>query len=189
MNSVFTITGLPGSGTTTIAKMLCKRLDLEYFSPGQYFRKLAEARGSGIERFWSQTTDRENIVVDKEQITKARKGRVVLDGRYSAILCYVNDVKALKIYLDASPEVRAERVKKREPEKSLDEIMETLKKREENEIKRGKNLYNSDFTNPLFYDMYINTDKMTPEQIFKLIMRKNNIFSGVKQLPAELLSF
>ena len=43
-NLVIAISGLPGSGSTTIAKLLAKNLSLEYFSPGQLFKDIASGK-------------------------------------------------------------------------------------------------------------------------------------------------
>jgi len=193
LGNVFTVSGLPGSGKSTVAHMLCKRFNLGYFSPGEYFRNIAEGKCIGIREYWATTTDADNVLVDKEQLAKARKGAkapkggVVLDGRYSGILCYQNGVEAFKIYLCADLEARAERVHKREPKKRVEEIMEEISLRQEREIDRGKKLYHADFTCPSFYDMCIDTTEMTPDQVVMLVTRSNNVAHGIRQLPEELM--
>ena len=46
-----TISGLPGSGTTTVAKLLAERLGYKLISAGDVFRKLAMERGMTLEEF------------------------------------------------------------------------------------------------------------------------------------------
>ena len=50
---IITISGKPGCGSTTTGKLLAKKLNLEFFSAGDYFKSHAE--GKSTERalkFW-----------------------------------------------------------------------------------------------------------------------------------------
>jgi len=49
--TIITISGLPGTGTTTIAKLLEKKLGLEYVYSGDIFRKMAEKYKMSLEEF------------------------------------------------------------------------------------------------------------------------------------------
>ncbi|MBU5688211.1 MAG: AAA family ATPase, partial [Candidatus Aenigmarchaeota archaeon] len=35
---VIAVSGLPGSGSSTLSKLLAEKLNLNYFSPGEYFK-------------------------------------------------------------------------------------------------------------------------------------------------------
>ena len=50
-NTVITISGVPGTGTTTIAKLLSKQLDLPLVYTGETFRKLAKEHKMNLEDF------------------------------------------------------------------------------------------------------------------------------------------
>ena len=49
--TIVTIGGLPGSGKTTVAKILAEKLRLEYVNAGDIFRNLAAKKGLTLEEF------------------------------------------------------------------------------------------------------------------------------------------
>ena len=49
--TTITISGPPGSGTTTISKLLSKRLKLPHVYAGEIFRKEAEKKGMTLSDF------------------------------------------------------------------------------------------------------------------------------------------
>ena len=48
---LITISGLPGSGKTTVARLVARALGLEHVYAGDLFRKQAEAEGLTLEEY------------------------------------------------------------------------------------------------------------------------------------------
>lgn len=153
---VIAISGLPGAGKSTYAKLIAKELNLRYFSAGQIFRKMAFERGISLEEFHKVAMRDENIdkAVDNLSIKEARRGGVVIDGHISGWI--LRDLAHLKIYFTAPLEVRAKRISIRD-NISLKEAKKSILKRERLNYERYKKIYNIDVRDLRIYDLVINT--------------------------------
>ncbi len=170
---VITIGGPPGSGTTTIAKAIASHFNLRYLSTGEIFRKVAEERGLSVLEL-DETAEKEvDLEVDRISKEEAAKGNIILESDLAA---WMNPQADVKIWLDASLETRAKRVfndeKKRTAESynSLDEVKDKLKKRFEADKRRYKNVYGIDLDDLSIYDLVINTENLTIEEVINKII-------------------
>jgi cytidylate kinase len=170
---VITIGGPPGSGTTTIAKMLAARLKLKYVYIGDIFRELAKRKDMSLAEFGNYAGGHPEIdrELDKRQLEIARAGHVILEGRVSGWVAAENEVEAFKIWLEATLSVRVDRCSERE-EKNRDEVEREIVEREESERSRYKDIYKFDIDDLSFYDIVVDTGPLTPEQITDLIVTK-----------------
>jgi len=184
---IITISGKAGSGKSTIAKLLSKKLNLKHYSTGDFMRQMAKEKGTSLlELSKIAETDRN---IDKELDKRQEKlgkeeDNFVIDGRLSA---YFIPKAKFKIFLDCNDEVRAERILKdaREEEKSDDKdgMLKKIKQREESERKRYKEYYGYDYHDKANYNLLIDTSNLTVEQIIKkLIEFIKTIFSKKKSL-------
>lgn len=151
-----TVSGPPGSGTTTLAKALSSEFDLELVSSGDVFRSMARERDLSLAEFGSVAE--EDPEIDREIDERQREiGRenddIVLEGRLSGWM--VEDAD-LRVWLDAPVGVRAERVAEREgqtPEEARDEI----EGREASEAKRYQEIHGIDIDDLSVYDLVVDT--------------------------------
>jgi CMP/dCMP kinase len=105
----FSITGDLGSGKSTVAKEICKRLNFKYLSTGQIQRQLALEKGMNTLEFNKFTDDNKEIDDYIDQRLKDINNQTepyVLDSR----LGWHFVKKSFKIYLMAIEEVAASRV-------------------------------------------------------------------------------
>jgi len=170
--TTITISGLPGTGKTTVAKLLENRLGLKYVYSGEIFRRLAKKYDMSLEEFGVYCEQHREIdeELDNFQRKILRKGNVIVEGRISGWLAYRNKIPAVKVLLDASLDVREQRIVKREQgdfEKRKKEIL----KREQSEATRYKNYYNIDVFDTSIYDLIIDTADKSPEKIVDIIMQ------------------
>jgi cytidylate kinase len=107
--------------------------------------------------------------VDSGQVALAREnGGCVLGPRLAVRMLEEADVK---VYLNASPLVRAQRIVKRE-DGSLEEVAAFTAERDRQDHGRYLRIYNIDTDNYDFVDLIIETDNLTPRQIADMIIAK-----------------
>lgn len=172
---IITISGKAGSGKSTIAKIIAKKLKLKHYSSGDFMRKIAEEHNLTLIEL-SKLAEKE-IWVDKElddrQIKLGKKeDNFIIDGRLSWYFI----PKSTKIYLDVTPEIAAKRIygdkKNRTNEgfTSFNDLIKKIKERTNSEKKRYKKYYNLDYHNKKHYDLVIDTTKIDIDKVVKKII-------------------
>jgi len=164
-----TISGLPGSGTTTVARLLAEKLGYKLISAGEVFRRLAMERGMTLEELSRYAEDNPEIdlYIDKMQRELAEKeDNVIVEGRLSGWM--IKD--AFKVWIYADPEIRYERIAKREGIELSRARVET-KRREELERRRYKKFYSIDIDDISIYHIAINSGLFKPEEVVEIILK------------------
>ncbi len=171
---IVTISGPPGSGKTTVGKLLAERLGYEFVSTGMIFRHMAEEKGMSLAEFGEMALTNHDIdkELDRRMLALAgEKRKLVLEGRLAAHMLHLNGIPAFKVRIDASPETRAERNAGRE-NKSVEQVREEIIARESCERERYKKVYNIDLNSLAVYDHVEHTDGHTPEEVVNSILLK-----------------
>ncbi|RZN43533.1 MAG: cytidylate kinase [Methanophagales archaeon ANME-1-THS] len=164
-----TISGLPGSGTTTIARLLSKELSLELISAGELFRALAKERNLPLEEFskLAENTDEFDRWIDMRQREEAMKReQLIIEGRLSGFFVPHAD---LKIWLKAPIEVRARRVAGRE-KIAYEEALAAMTSREQSEYMRYERYYGIHLDDLSLYDLVIDSSRWSENAIMDLIL-------------------
>jgi len=163
------ISGRSGCGNTTISKMTADSLGLRFVN--FTFRSLAQERGLDLKKVLElaaqdDSWDRE---IDSRQVALAlEEGGCVLGSRLAIWMLKQAD---LKVYLYASPDVRARRIVNREGG-SLEEVAAFTAERDRQDHGRYLHIYGIDTDDYSFADLEINTDDITPKQIVDKITEK-----------------
>lgn len=174
---IIAITGLPGSGKTTVAKMISEHYKIPWYSMGDLRGKMAIERGMTIDELnrlgeLEIFTDKE---VDDYQTKLGQSGEsFVIDGRLSWYFI----PSAYKIFLDVDPTVAAERIMNAQPQDRQDEkphasieaAKTALAERIASDQRRYQKYYNLDILNKSHYDLIIDASEKTPEEILTLIV-------------------
>jgi cytidylate kinase len=182
---VVCISGMAGTGKSTLAKNLAEKYCLKYYSGGDALKALAAKEGydSSSDGWWESPDGlrflekrEENLEFDKaiddKLLEYAQEGRVLLDSWTMPWLLKTG----FKIWLIASVEKRAERIAKRD-RIPLKEALEVLKKKETITKAIYKKLYGfmlgEDFKP---FNLVLDTNKLSAEEVFQtLCMVMDNI--------------
>jgi CMP/dCMP kinase len=182
---LITISGVPGSGKTTVARLLAQRLGLPHVYAGDLYRQEAKRRGLTLEQF-NELCERDHSIdrqLDADMAARARAGDVVLEGRLAGYLAAENGLDALKVWLDASDEVRARRVAEREAT-DWRTVLEVNRARHGSDSKRYKVIYGYDLADTGVYDVVLSTDDRTPAALVEeLTARVRARFGGDEGRP------
>ena len=177
---VICISGMAGTGESTLSKKLAKKYDLKCYSGGDALKELAKAEGYDASREgWWETPDGLNFLktracdpkfdkaVDGKLIEYAAKGNVLLDSWTMPWLLK----GGFKIWLMASLEKRAARVAERDgmtPEQAI----KILEEKEARTKAIYKELYGfvlgEDFAP---FDLILDTDKLNADEVFDVLCR------------------
>ncbi len=171
---IISISGPPGSGKTTVGKLLAENLDYEFISTGMVFRHMAEEREISLEKFGEMALEDHEIdkELDKRIIAIAKeKKKLVIEGRLAGHMLHLNGITAFKIWVDAHMHTRALRISGRE-EKNVEEVIEETKIREDCEWQRYHDIYGIDARSLAIYDLVIQSDVSTAEELASEIIEK-----------------
>jgi len=169
---IITIGGPPGSGKTTVGRLLALKLEYEFISTGMIFREMAKEKGLGLTEFSELAKNDHDI--DKEldkRVVGMAKGNLVLEGRLAAYMLHLNGIRAFKIWVDAHAHTRAQRIAGRE-KKDPEVVMKENREREECEHERYKKIYDIDSRSLAVYDMVVHSDDVTPEEVVTQIVER-----------------
>jgi len=168
-----TISGNPGSGKSTVGRLLSNKIGLKYVYSGEIFRKTAKKYSMSLEEFSSYCEKHKEIdkELDDYQLEILQKGNVIVEGRIAGWIAHRNNIPALKVILNTDIETRAGRIVNRESG-DIEKRKQEMLSRERSEALRYKNYYNIDLKDITIYDLVIDSTEKTPEEIIKLIIQK-----------------
>lgn len=163
---LITISGTPGSGKTTVARLLAKRLGVPHVYAGDIYRAEAESRGMTLAELNALAERNHSIdrALDARMASYARAGGVILEGRLAAFVANQEKVDALKVWLTASDRVRAERVAGREGT-VVAASLEENDARQRSDARRYREIYGWNLDDTSIYDLILNSDDLTPEAL------------------------
>jgi cytidylate kinase len=177
-NIVVCISGMAGTGKSTLSKKLAKKYKLRYYSGGDALKALAAEEGyDSSSRGWWESPEglsflekrEKNLkfdkAVDDKLLEYAQQGDVLLDSWTMPWLLKIG----FKIWLVASVEKRAERIAKRDKIR-LREALLVLKEKEARTKIIYKKLYGfmlgEDFEP---FDLVLDTDALNAKEVFQVL--------------------
>jgi CMP/dCMP kinase len=170
---IITLSGTAGSGKSSVAKELAKKLRFKHYSMGDIQREIAKEKGLTIVELGELEKNDPGIdrMIDERQKNLGRtEDNFVIDSWLSSLFI----PNSFKIFLYADIEVRARRIaKEREAEKyeTVEQAVKAIKKREKTNRERFLKFYNYDFMDMKNYDLVIDTTgKDIPEIVDKIVL-------------------
>ena len=163
-----TISGPPGSGTTTLAHTIAERHHFELISAGEVFRDLAGERQLSVAEFGELAEKDVTIdaLIDVRQKEMAKeKDNIVVEGRLSGWMVEEAD---LRIWLTAPIACRAKRIATRD---GMDEYTarDATLAREESERKRYRNYYKIEIDDLTPYHLAMNSELWSGEALAAIV--------------------
>jgi cytidylate kinase len=184
--TVICISGMAGTGKSTLSQKIAKRYNLKYYSGGNALKDLAKAEGYTVsdEGWWESPVGLKFLekrlkdpkfdrAVDEKFLEYAKQGNVLLDSWTMPWL--LKD--GFKIWLSASLEKRAQRVAQRD-KISLDEAFKFLKEKEAQTKAIYKNIYGFELDKDFEpFDFILDTNNLTADEVFQVLCKViDNIF-------------
>jgi cytidylate kinase len=189
---VVCISGMAGTGKSTLAKKLAEKYKLRYYSGGDALKALAAEEGyDSSSRGWWESPEglsflekrEKNLkfdkAVDDKLLEYAQQGRVLLDSWTMPWLLKTG----FKIWLVASIEKRAERIAKRD-KIPIKEALHVLKEKEAITKTIYKKLYGftlgEDFKP---FDLVLDTEVLNAGEVFQVLcmVMDNVVFKSENQ--------
>jgi cytidylate kinase len=161
-----TVGGLPGTGTSTLCRLLKERLGLPYTYAGQIFREEAGRRGLSLAEFGvlCQKDPSIDAALDDRQIYLLRKGGLILEGRLSGWLAQRHRLAALKVWVRCDEAERIRRIVDRDGG-TLEAQADATWAREQSEQDRYRRYYGVDLGDLSFYDVVLDSTHLLPDAL------------------------
>jgi predicted cytidylate kinase len=176
---IITLGGLPGSGKSTVKKILAERLSYNMLSTGDFVRDLAHERNLTLEEFndlIAHDKSLDEYIDERLQHVEQEGDNYIVDSHlafhfipsgFSVLLTISSEKAAERIFNDAhSPS----RIKSGDTMQTIEEAREKTGRRVQNHIDRYKRHYNIDPYHPENYECVIDTEHLTPEEIAEKII-------------------
>ena len=165
-----TVSGLPGSGTSTVAHLLAQRLGVAHVDGGTVFRAMASERGLDLRAFSAVAEANPDIDVelDARLAAFARGGNLVLESRLAGWIAANEGIAGTRVWIDGDERVRAQRVARRE-EIEPPRALEANRAREASERRRYATLYGIDLDDRSVYDLVIDATNESAESVAESI--------------------
>lgn len=175
---VICISGMAGCGKSTLAKRIADKYKMRYFSGGDALKALAlEAGYKAVDKGWWESEEGMKFLkkrtevssfdkkVDEKLLEWAGQGNVVLDSWTMPWLLK----EGFKIWLEASPEIRARRISERDRISAKGALV-ALKEKDAKTKAIYKELYGfnlgEDFSP---FDLILDVDDLGSEEVFQAI--------------------
>jgi len=176
--TIITIAGFPGSGKSSTADLVARELNFQRFSSGDFMRKIALNKGISLNELstLAETDTSVDFAIDEEVQKAGNMEKLVIDSR----LAFHWIPESFKIFLDLPPEIAKERIysslqknklrKQSEQSENIDEVFDKIEHRLESEKKRYKELYNIDHTDKNKFDLIIDTNKNSLQEVSEKVI-------------------
>ena len=167
-----TISGAPGSGTSTLVRRICAEMGWRSLNGGDVFRAEAERRDLSVHDF--SELCKNDLDVDRsldlrlKQAMTDSTGPEVIESRLSGWWAHRLDIDCIRVWIDTSDEERARRVQNREGGE-LELRLGESSRRQAADKARYRSLYDIDLDDMTPYTLVIDANDLSAEEVYALV--------------------
>lgn len=172
---ILTVSGLPGSGTTTLATALAEDYDLRHLDGGDIFRTMAAERDMSEAEFGKHVNENPHLDREIDQRLSETVQRyvdgeaadepgLVLESRLAGWLAGAD--ADFRLWCTAPVDVRANRLSDRD---GRSETRDQLLERQTDEAMRYEDTYEIDITDLSIYDLVVNTARWDEDMVCEVV--------------------
>lgn len=167
---IIIVSGPPGSGKTTLAKKISEKYNYDYISTGLIFREIARELNVDVVTL-NKIAEKElsiDIKVDSKVLDLIGRDNIVIESHIAGWGVKGSNNNVIAVYVTASLEKRAQRIAARDGITYEEAILHVLS-REESHWRRFFNFYGINITDLSIFDLVVNTDNLTPDEVFSIV--------------------
>ena len=167
-----TISGPPGSGTSTLVTRLSNERNWNYINGGEIFRSAANERNISIEEF--SALCKNDLDVDRsldntlKQIMTSPSSPEIVESRLCGWWAQELKLDCVKIWISVSDIERAKRIQNREGGE-FNVSLEKSRQRQNDDMHRYKALYNINLDDLSPYDLIVEADDKNEDDVFQIV--------------------
>jgi len=167
-----TISGPPGSGTSTLVSRIATSRGWSSLNGGDVFRDEARTRGITVEQLSSEA--KEDLDVDRSLDSLLQKrmsspeSPEIVESRLSGWWAHNYNLNCLRVWVNVSEQERARRIQKREGG-DLAECLRKSQKRQKDDMERYSTLYGIDLDDMSPYSLVIDADEKDELEVFQSV--------------------
>ena len=165
-----TISGPPGSGTSTLVSRIASSRDWSSLNGGDVFREEARTRGLTVEQLSSEA--KEDLDVDRsldlllQKRMSSNDSPEIVESRLSGWWAHKNNLDCLRVWVNVSEQERARRIQKREGG-DLEDCLRKSQKRQRDDMERYSTLYGINLDDMSPYNLVIDADEKDELEVFR----------------------
>ncbi len=164
-----TVSGLPGSGTTSLSRYLADRHGFTMISAGEVFRQCAKEHNMELAEFGrlAESDPAYDKMIDARQKEIAeQKDNIVVEGRLSG---WMVDKADLKIWVFAPVNCRLKRIVFRDQIADMETAKAITLEREHCEAVRYRQYYDIDINDLSIYHIILNSERWGIEDLGTIV--------------------
>ena len=169
-----TISGPPGSGTSTLVSKIVESTGWSSLNGGEVFRSEANRRKMSLHEF--SELCRSNLDVDRSLDALLKEAMIQNDGpdiiesRLSGWWAHKLKIDCHRIWIHTSDEERALRIQKREGGDFSDRLDQS-KRRQSADKDRYMTLYDIDLDDMSPYTFVVDADQLSAEEVYSIVIK------------------
>ncbi len=164
-----TVSGLPGSGTTSLSRYLAERHGFSMISAGEVFRQLAKEHNMELARFGNlarQDPTYDQMIDARQKEIARERDDIIVEGRLSG---WMVDNADLRIWLYAPIGCRINRIALRDQVADEETAKCLTLEREQCEADRYRSYYDIDIADLSIYHIILNSEHWGVEALGAII--------------------